>query len=318
PYLFKEFAQGGKDVSEKFGGTGLGLSIVKSMVDLQGGSIQVESESGKGSKFTVFIPYKKADGSSSSPQSPSAVPESTIESGVVWMADDDALILNLGASILKKHGVEHRVFPNGLELLKAFDKEKPDVIFLDMRMPVMSGMEVCERIRHRTGRLIQIYALTAQVLKHEQAELLDRGFDGIVMKPFREADLVASLKGIAKEPGISVDIDVSGLAKMAGDNVEEIADILAIVKVETVKDLEALEKALADSDADALLLLVHRLAGRVGQVGALAYALRLREAEGVLRESAAEINQDEMGTLIQMGYGFITALEQLLETTYKV
>lgn len=318
PYLFNEFAQGGKDVSEKYGGTGLGLSIVKNMVDLQGGSILVESEPGKGSAFKVYIPYKKADGASSNPESTSAVQESAIESGVVWMADDDALILNLGASILKKHGVEHRVFPSGLELLKAFDKEKPDVIFLDMRMPLMSGMEVCERIRHRTGRLIQIYALTAQVLKHEQAELLDRGFDGIVMKPFREADLVASLKGIAKEPGVSVDIDVSGLAKMAGDNVEEIADILAIVKVETVKDLEALEKALVDLDSGAVLLLVHRLAGRVGQVGALAYAMRLRDAEGVLRESAAELNQDEMVALIQMGYGFISALEHLLETTYKV
>lgn len=318
PHLFKEFAQGGKDVSEKYGGTGLGLSIVKNMVDLQGGNIQVESEPGKGSRFTVFIPYKKSDGGPELQISPADESQSSIESGVVWMADDDALILNLGASILKKHGVEHRVFANGLELLKAFDKEKPDVIFLDLRMPVMGGMEVCERIRHRTGRQIQIYALTAQVLKHEQAELLEKGFDGIVMKPFREADLVSSLKGVVKEPGVSVPIDLSGLAKMAGDNIEEMADILTIVKAETSKDLEALEKALPDRDASALLLLVHRLAGRVGQVGALEYAMRLRDVEVVLRGSPAEFKPDEMTALIETGHGFINTLEQLLATTYKV
>ncbi len=318
PHLFKEYAQGGTDVSEKYGGTGLGLSIVKNMVELQGGSIQVESEPGKGSCFTVFIPYKKVDGRSASREDAQRAPATTFDSGMVWMADDDALILNLGASILKKHGIEHRVFANGLELLKAFDKEKPNVIFLDMRMPGMNGMEVCERIRHRTGRRIQIYALTAQVLKHEQSEILERGFDGIVMKPFREADLVTSLKGIAQDQVVSVDVDVSGLAKMAGDNVEEIADILSIVKNETVKDLGAMEVALNDMDHEGLMLLVHRLAGRVGQVGALKYAMRLRDAEGELRAPSAEIDKDEMDALIQMGYGFVTTLDDMLETTYKV
>jgi signal transduction histidine kinase/CheY-like chemotaxis protein len=317
PHLFKEYAQGANDVTEKYGGTGLGLSIVKNMVELQGGRIQVESEPGKGSCFTVFIPYKKANVSHAG-ESTGEIDGTKLNSGVVWMADDDALILNLGASILKKHGVEHRVFSSGVELLKAFDKEKPDVIFLDMRMPVMSGLEVCDRIRHRTGRLIQIYALTAQVLKHEQTELLNNGFDGIVMKPFREADLVSSLKGISKDQVDLVDIDVSGLAKMAGDDVEEIADILSIVKVETEKDLVALEKALADVKLEAILLLIHRLAGRVGQVGALKYAMRLRDTEGVLRESSSEINKAELDSLIRMGYGFITTLDKLLETTYKV
>jgi signal transduction histidine kinase/CheY-like chemotaxis protein len=318
PHLFKEYSQGSNEVSEKFGGTGLGLSIVKNMVDMQGGRIDVESEPGKGSCFILFIPYKKVKNPSVINDAIAIVPTEPLDSGVVWMADDDALILNLGASILKKHGVEHRVFTNGQELLKAFDKDKPDVIFLDMRMPEMSGREVCERIRHRTGRHIQIYALTAQVLKDEQAELLESGFDGIVMKPFRESDLLAPLEGGAKKPVFVVDVNMSGLAKMAGDSVEEIADILSIVRVETDKDLAALETALNESDHEKLLLLVHRLAGRVGQVGALKYAMSLRDLESVLREPQAEINKDEIATMIQMGYGFIATLKHLLKTTYKV
>jgi len=317
PHLFKEYAQGGNDVSEKYGGTGLGLSIVKNMVELQAGSILVESEPGEGSCFTVFIPYKSVDGRAYTQEDDSLATSTAFDSGMVWMADDDALILNLGASILKKHGVVHRVFPNGLELLKAFDKEKPDVVFLDMRMPGMDGMEVCERIRHRTGRRIQILALTAQVLKHEQAELLERGFDGIVMKPFREADLLASLKGIAQDQVDSVDIDVSGLATMAGGNVAEVADILSVVKSETVKDLAAMEVALNSLNHEGLMLLVHRLAGRVGQVGAMKYAMRLRDAEGGLRAPSAEIDKAEMDSLIQMGYGFLSTLDNMLQTTYK-
>jgi CheY-like chemotaxis protein len=203
----------------------------------------------------------------------------------------------------KKHGVEHRVFSNGLELLKAFDKEKPDVIFLDMRMPEMSGLEVCERVRHRTGNQIKIFALTAQVLRNEQSELLERGFDGIVMKPFRESDLLASLDGLAPSPEVLIDVDVSALAQMAGDNVQEIAEILGIVKVETVKDLATMESALAEHDHENLVLLVHRLAGRVGQVGARKYALDLRDAERALREPPAQVDKDDINRLIRMGYG---------------
>ncbi|GAO29226.1 Hpt domain-containing response regulator [Geofilum rubicundum] len=260
--------------------------------------------------------YKKVEGASGTQES--LVGKDSLDSGVVWMADDDALILNLGASILKKHNVEHRVFTNGLELLKTFDKEKPDVIFLDMRMPGMSGLEVCERIRHRTGRLIKIYALTAQVLHNEQTELLEKGFDGIVMKPFREADLLASLEGMGPSSDGLIEVDVSGLAKMAGDNVEEIADILAIVKEETAKDLVAMKSALADQDHENLVLLVHRLAGRVGQVGARNYALDLRDAERTLRESPAPVDKVEIDRLARMGYGFIRTLEDMLQTTYKV
>ena len=316
PNLFNPFAQGGNEVAEKYGGTGLGLSIVKNMVEYQGGNIKVESQLEKGTCFTIFLPYKSE---ANNIVAKTDIEESiSLDSGVIWMADDDALILNLGASIFKKHGVVYRVFHNGFELLKAFDKEKPDLIFLDMRMPGMSGIEVCERIRHRTGGRIKIYALTAQVLLNEQKEILEKGFDGIVMKPFRESDLLLAMEGSIKEAQIEVDIDLSALIKMSGDKIEDVAEILEVVREEMIKDLSSLREALIKFDHQQLLLLVHRIAGRVGQAGAIEYSKQLREVENVLKISNNDINEAEISSMIQKGYGFVSSLDHLLQSTYKI
>src|SRR5690606_22786435 len=106
--------------------------------------------------------------------------------GTVWLADDDPLILKLSSTILKKKGISYQCFESGIHLWEAYEAEQPDVniFFLDMRMPGMTGAELCEKLRKSTNNdpNIKIFALTAQVLPEERKQLLNKGFNAILMK----------------------------------------------------------------------------------------------------------------------------------------
>lgn len=308
--LFKEFSQADAGVSSHYGGTGLGLSIVKNMVELQGGRVEVESAKGEGSTFSVYIPYPGYVGKE---QSADEAEAGFVKPQLVWMADDDAMILKLGEAILKKHEIDGEFFDNGHELLKAFDKRKPDVVILDMRMPGMSGLEVCEKIRARVGEAIRIFALTAQVLPQEREEMLAKGFDGIVSKPFKEADLLAVMHNSSNE-GQQVLPDISNLEKMAGGDRDLVASILMSIRDESLKDLAMIKEAFDNDDSDALLLIIHRMAGRSGQCGAMEYSRLLREAELELRSDSVLLSPESVDSLLTEGEKFVASIETILST----
>jgi signal transduction histidine kinase/FixJ family two-component response regulator len=302
-HLFLEFSQATPEVSSQYGGTGLGLSIVKAIVEQQGGHIEVDSKPGEGSTFTVFIPYQGYIEASYG-----AVQNTVVSVGqhTVWMADDDPLIQKLASAIFEKHGIAHRTFNNGSELLKAFDGSKPDLIFLDMRMPGMSGLEVHNRIRDRVGHSVKVYALTAQVLPHEKEEMEERGFDGIIGKPFREADLIAVMADVELP---YKELNTSSIEKMAGDDRELILSILESVRDESLKDIELIRKAYESRSADDFMLVVHRLAGRAGQCGASDFSALLRGVELQIGEKGEYPSDKEFSRLINDGRGFISSLE---------
>lgn len=309
--LFRPFEQADAATSSRFGGTGLGLSIVKEMLDLQGGSIAVESTVGKGSLFKVDLPLLAVEHQPEEVEPPEAPPADFYKPALVWLADDDALIRNLGAAVLLKHHIPHEVFPNGMALLKAFDKERPEVVFLDMRMPGFSGLEVCERLRHRAGGELRIYALTAQVLPEEEELLLAGGFNGVVRKPFREADLLACLQ-VAPVVSGNMEVDLSVLEQMSGGDLALLTEILESVLVEMRHDLDALRALLPGTEWEEMALLVHRMAGRVGQVGASDYARALRDMELELRRWKEDIDREELTYLLDQGVLFMAEIGDLL------
>lgn len=302
-HLFVEFSQASPEISSQFGGTGLGLSIVKSIVEQQGGHIEVDSKQGEGSTFTIFIPYK---GYVEASEGTGEKPVVSVGQHTVWMADDDPLILKLASAIFEKHGIEHKTFHSGTELLKAFDGCKPDMVFLDMRMPGMSGLEVENKIRDRVGHSVKVYALTAQVLPHEKEEMVKRGFDGIIGKPFREADLIAVM---AEGEVPDIELNTSSIEKMAGDDRELILSILESVRDESLKDLELIREAYESRLPDDFRLVVHRFAGRTGQCGASEYSAFLRGVELQIGEKGEYPSEEEFAKLIHDGKGFISSLK---------
>src|SRR5690606_25819810 len=103
----------------------------------------------------------------------------------VWVIDDDAFILDLCSTILANHQIKHTCFNEPAKLLAADWDHEVKFIFMDMRMPGMSGKELCALLRKQIPADVKIIALTAQVLPEEREQVLNNGFDALLMKPFR-------------------------------------------------------------------------------------------------------------------------------------
>lgn len=176
-------------------GVGLGLSITKELVEMLGGKIKLESAKGKGSSFTVFIPLEIEKNQSA--ETPTNEPE-TVSVDVtckrILIVDDDTLQLKLLTEMLKRIDNKNTLTVNttthAAEALSAIDSFKPELMFVDIEMPEMSGTEVIGRIGKRQN--LKVYAMTA----HEPTikdELLDKGFDGCLFKPFSISKLAKVL-----------------------------------------------------------------------------------------------------------------------------
>lgn len=273
-------------------GTGLGLSIVKELVEALKGEMNVGSSLGKGTVFQLRFSFEKAE--------KGAIPVISDEQehidldGVVWVVDDDAAILKLCEQLLKQKKVRYRCFSDPKELLDEPWDEDVQFIYADVRMPRMSGIELCSQLRKRGHTDVKIVALTAQVLPEEKELFLSAGFDDIVLKPFKSREFYAPIREMHKKER---EFDFSSLRQMISDETDFHEIKLQFVS-DSRTDLEALRKALDEQNAREVLLLVHRLAGRFGQMGSKQLAPRLRELEVQLKNSAKGIVFQEIKEII--------------------
>lgn len=313
--IFIEFEQidsAEKEITNQ-AGAGLGLNIVRSLVENQQGRIYVKSKPGEGSTFTVYLTMEVGDEA----QLPENVPvllDGPVLSGKVWVVDDDRLILNLCEMIFSRHGMAYRCFNDPHALLNETWDSEVSLILMDMRMPGLSGRELCQQMRRKIPREVKIYAMTAQVLPEELESVLDQGFDGLLMKPFREMDLLAVLQGSTAEQQLkpelqveqdlsnekyesaseeveTIDFDTSVVEKMTFGDAVLLLKILNRFKEDTLLDSEALSKALETNDFEEARLIVHRIAGRSAQMGAAKLAAEFR----LMEIRIAEAGQIEAG-----------------------
>lgn len=289
--IFEEFEQADATAVNNANGTGLGLSIVKALTEGQGGRVEAESEPGKGSCFTVKLRYMipKEPVKSREPKDNTASKEFT---GHVWIVDDDQFILQLCSSVFNKNGISHTCFTLPRDVLAHHPPDNLKVVFMDMRMPQMSGSELCKLLRKKIPSSVKIFALTAQALPEERSSILGMGFDGLLMKPFVESELLGMLwnrqivPGSRQEHG-NVNIDLSAIEKMAYGDKELVKKIIQRFEDDTSVDLGQLKKAMEDDEISEVSLLLHRIAGRTAQMGAKDLAAKFRAEEIIIHNSNA-------------------------------
>ncbi|VXD21792.1 PAS domain S-box protein [Planktothrix paucivesiculata] len=186
-------------------GTGLGLSISKQFVELMGGEITVSSQVGKGTIFRFYIQAKLAIFSDVSCQE---IPQRVIglapnqPSYRILVVDDNWTNRQLVIKVLKPLGFQLREAENGQEAITIWENWQPNLIFMDMRMPIMDGYETTRRIKQHSpqGQSTVIIALTASALQQDQSVFLSAGCDDFIRKPFR-VDLL--FKKISEYLGVS-------------------------------------------------------------------------------------------------------------------
>jgi signal transduction histidine kinase/ActR/RegA family two-component response regulator len=180
--IFIPFKQGSDNTQHAYGGTGLGLAISRNLCELMGGTLVVASRLGQGSAFTVQIPAPIcADAIVPAAQAKPALGVQRLH-GRVLIADDNDDIRDLISRLLKKQGITVMPVADGRQALEAALKEVPDLVLMDMEMPVMDGLTATKRLRE-SGFTKPIFAMTAHPEGPEVERALKEGFDGYLEKP---------------------------------------------------------------------------------------------------------------------------------------
>ncbi len=197
--LFKPFEQLSAGTSSQ-GGTGLGLAIVYQFVQLMQGDISVESQTGKGSLFRVKLPLNEADEADITQLSgerhgavAGIVPQQS--SRRILIAEDQQDNQILLSRLMTDIGLEVKVAQNGKECIQIFEDWKPDLIWMDQRMPIMDGVEATQHIRALPGGdEVKIVAITASALKEQETTLRASGIDDYVSKPYQFEEIYRCLE----------------------------------------------------------------------------------------------------------------------------
>lgn len=312
--IFEEFEQVPEPGSNYLKGTGLGLTISKALIEAQGGTINVKSVLGQGSSFTFNIKYKTAVGHVTELNGQPDKPD-VQRNGKVWVIDDDHFILDLCSSIFERNGILHRSFNTPMEVLNTVFDPAVKYIFLDIRMPEVSGTEICKVLRESIPSDVKIYALTAQALPGESDSILSQGFNGLLMKPFKERELLSLvMQPDDKARAPEIKLDISRVEKMTFGDKRQLNKILKRFTEDCIDDIAELRLSMENHDNDKLALLVHRIAGRTAQIGAVEVAEDFREAEIGLAGNSFSANEKK--EMIIMLTGKLQGLVKQVRTIY--
>ncbi len=194
PHIFDVFTDAHNTTARRYGGTGLGLAICKKIVEMMGGSIEVESVEGMGStfRFTIIFDYKpdlfgNASGDQSTrPEIAGSSLPPELHHLRILVAEDNTVSQRIAVRILEKLGWKVTAVNNGQEVLNILSNQTFDVVLMDDNMPLLSGREATQVIRReekQTGQHVPVIAMTANAMAGDREKYLASGMDGYVSKP---------------------------------------------------------------------------------------------------------------------------------------
>ena len=199
--LFKPFTQADSTVSRQFEGTGLGLAISLRLAEAMGGTLDVVSAPGQGSRFTFRFPMDATSppqpaGGSAAGTAAGRVFANTVgvalaaDRAPIFVVEDDPTNRMLACKMIEHLGLRSEIATNGLEAVEAFAPGKFSAILMDMQMPLMDGLEATRKIREiESGNRVPIIALTANVMPGDRERCLAAGMDEFLTKPFNLKEL---------------------------------------------------------------------------------------------------------------------------------
>lgn len=301
--LFRPFEQANAALNRRYGGTGLGLSISKQIINAMGGEIRVESQLGQGSTFLFKLPLEGAMEAESSNRASLSEDRPAL---TILIVDDNAINRDVARAKFGQKGYLVDLANDGPSAIEAVMKKQYDVVFMDLRMPEMTGTEATERITEKlAGKAMpHIIAMTASVFEEDRAACRKVGMRDFVGKPVDMIEIDSLLRRIANERGVVAIVETpkSPLVKETIDGLKEMhelgqPDFLANLTQKFMTELEKrfpqMANALDQNDMRTLQDDAHLLKSASASLG----AARMSELCARLEATAREGRRTEAQTI---------------------
>jgi len=276
--IFEPFSQADSSTTRKFGGTGLGLSISSELLKAFGSRLEVESQEGEGSSFYFTIDFERCLEEESIPDHKEAERVCQRDEDCnrfalnVLVAEDYDVNRLLIASLFERYkNIQLTFVENGAEAVEIVKENSFDLIFMDINMPVMNGMEATTILRKEMGVTTPIVALTANVIEGDREKYLSYGMDDYLSKPIDVVALekilwyYASQKAPQQEP-LDLESQYAKIEEKLGLS-KEIAKKLLVTFLDSLEEnLPLLQDAIKSNDLDNVYAYAHRLKGAAGSL----------------------------------------------------
>ena len=285
--IFQPFVQADPSVARRHGGTGLGLPISRSLATLMGGTLEVSSSPGEGSRFVLSLPLTAAP----APTKPQALREEApprVSRGRILLVEDNPTSRLVGLAFLRRLGFEAQGEESGEGALERLRRERFDGVLLDIQMPGMDGVETVRALRDpETGCRdpeVPVVALTAAVTPGQREKYLEAGMDDVLSKPLVPEDLSRVLGRLLPLPEAAPVFREEELLARTGGDAALAGQVLAAFEEDLRELCGAMDQALAAGDRPALRKAAHALRGAAANLGAPG----IRDAAAALEEDSGE------------------------------
>ncbi|UYG02812.1 ATP-binding protein [Halomonas sp. LR3S48] len=324
-WLFEPFRQGDASTARRYGGTGLGLAISRRLAEAMNGTIGVDSRPGQGSCFWIELPLEPAQGDHE-PEMPETTLLEPAVGGRVLLVEDDPVNQQVAVALLERLGCHVSVVDSGRRALALAGREAFDMIFMDVQMSGMDGLETTRRLRAASDwrARVPVVAMTAGGPGAERERCLAAGMTDYLVKPLRRGELAASLRhGLAgrrspRTPGLPVEegspsdpVDEGVLGELRETLGEKaLATLFAVHREQLQQHAVNLQSAWEQDDMVQLEEGAHRIKGESGSLG----GRRLAEVAGRLERFAHARQRDEAATELQALLASIPVTLETLES----
>lgn len=313
--IFDQFSQVDSSTARMYGGTGLGLTIVKKLTELQGGTVQVVSEVGKGTSFTVELTFPISVEEVTEQPTPSQS-EMKLPSGLdILVVDDDPISQLLIREMLKSLGNMPTVLDNAHEALSRILKSSYSIILTDIQMPGLSGLDFVKSFKDlNLSPAPTIIALTANSIADNITFYRNAGFDSVLIKPFDEFQLYNAIAPFVEQTTVKIEVnehmqpqdyDISDIKRFAGDDDESTRIILQSFIDNSEINLNTLAEHIDNSNWKGVGEVAHRMKSAFRQLKVYEIANTLEQLEN-LNES--DINKSNVES----------SLKEIREEVYRV